>query len=102
MLRHECKIEEQLIVGQRPNPINAKWSEWTLVACPRCRALQEWQHHSEEQMHGGDLMITALPTDDYVMHQYGLASNDVDLILQGKKLVRRYDRYSGQYEECHV
>lgn len=101
MLRHECKIEEQVIIGQRPNPLNPAWCEWTLVACPRCKAVQEWQHHSEEQMHGGDLQITAAATEQYIAHAYHLSAADIGLLLDGKKAIRRYNRYTGLYEESY-
>lgn len=102
MFRHECSIEDEQIIGQRPNPLNARWSEWTLVVCSKCKRLQEWQHHSEEQMHGGDLEITANPTKDYLQHIYGLALSDIELILSGKKKVRRYNRYTASFEESYA
>lgn len=102
MFRHECAIEDEKIIGQRPNPLNARWSEWTLAICSKCKKLQEWQHHSEEQMHGGDLEITASPSKDYLEHVYGLAPGDIDLILKRQKKVRRYNRYTASYEEDYV
>ena len=87
------------IIGQRPNPLNEKWSEWTLVVCTKCKKLYELQHHSEEQMHGGDLAITALPTKDYLHHMYQISTADFEAILSGRKKIRRYDRYKKTYVE---
>lgn len=102
MFRHECKFEDLKIIGQRPNPLNGLWSEWTLVVCTKCKKLKEWQHHSEEHMHGGDLAITALPTVDYLKHTYGLEETDIELILAHKKKIRRYSRYKAAYEESYA
>ena len=99
MFKHECQIDHMTISGQRPNPLNEHWNEWTLVVCTKCKKLYEWQHHSEEQMHGGDLEITALPTPDYLHHIYKINVGDVDAILLGKKTIRRYDRYKKEYVE---
>lgn len=99
MFKHECRIDHMTIIGQRPNPINELWNEWTLVVCTKCKKLYEWQHHSEEQMHGGDLKITALATPDYLHHIYKINVEDVEAILLGKKTIRRYDRYKREYVE---
>lgn len=99
MFKHACDIKDQRIVAQRVNPIDSTWSEWSLVVCTKCREIREWQHHSEEQMHGGDLSIDALPTRDYLHHIYSLAENDVELILAGKKKALRYNRYTERVEE---
>ena len=99
MFRHRCNIDDQRIVAQRVNPLDPSWSEWCLVVCTRCKEIREWQHHSEEQMHGGDLYIDALPTRDYLHHIYGLGEHDVDQILAGKKKELRYNRYTKQVEE---
>jgi hypothetical protein len=99
MFKHQCQPEDLKIVAQRVNPLDPSWSEWTLVGCAECRSLKEWQHHSEEQMHGGDLQIEALPTPDYLRHIYGLSVADVGLILAHKKKARRYNRYTKLVEE---
>lgn len=99
MSKHQCQFEDLKIIAQRANPLDPSWSEWTLIVCPKCRALKEWQHHSEEQMHGGDLHIDALPTRDYLHHIYDLSESDVDLILAHKKKARRYNRYTKLVEE---
>lgn len=93
MFRHSCNIDDMTIIGQRPNPLNENWSEWTLVVCTECKKVYEWQHHSEEQMHGGDLAITAVVTNDYLHHQYSINEHDISQILKGSKKIRRYDRY---------
>ena len=98
MFKHTCKVEEQAILGARPNPLDPSWNEWTLIRCPTCEALGEWQHHSDEQMHGGDLCITACATEEYTRYKYGLTKDDIALILAGKKPVRRYNRYTGEYD----
>jgi len=102
MLRHTCKVEEQQVLGQRPNPLDPTWSEWTLVRCSRCQTICEWQHHSAEQGHGGDLEITAQATPDYVRHIYGLTEGDIAQMVLGKKLARCYNRYTRQYEESTI
>ena len=102
MLTHTCRIDDQMIIGQRPNPLNNQWNEWTLVCCAKCKKLAEWQHHSEEQMHGGDLFITADVTPDYLQYMYGMSAQDVPLIFQKKKVIRCYDRYSNSYTERYV
>ncbi|MDG6349556.1 hypothetical protein QAA18_12560 [Luteimonas sp. 8-5] len=99
MFRHRCDIEDQRIIAQRVNPLDPSWSEWSLVICVKCNELREWQHHSEEQMHGGDLYIDALPTRDYLHHIYKLTEADVDLILAGKKKALCYNRRTKQVEE---
>ena len=53
-------------------------------------------------MDGGDLEITANATKDYAVQKYGLTATDIDLILKGQKLVRRYDRNTQRYEEAPV
>ena len=102
MLRHICEMEDQAILGQRPNPLNDSWTEWTLVACTKCKRVTEWQHHSEEQVHGGDLEITAMPTPDYLRRMYGLTGADVERLLTRKMKVRRYDRHTREYRESYV
>jgi hypothetical protein len=102
MFHHKCSIEQQKIVGQRPNPLNPKWSEWTLVICSKCRLLQEWQHHSDEQAHGGDLKATADVSHEYVHYMYALTESDIELILEEKKKVCRYNRHTEAYEESYV
>ena len=102
MFRHTCKVEEQQILGQRPNPLNPLWNEWTLIRCPRCEALAELKHHSDEQAHGGDLHITACATAEYAWYIYGLSEADIALILAGKKLARRYNRYTAKHEESYL
>jgi hypothetical protein len=62
--------------------------------CTKCKRVTEWQHHTDEQAHGGDLEITAIPTPDYLQHMYRLAGPDVELLLARKKKVRRYNRYT--------
>ena len=99
MFKHDCQFEDLRIIAQRVNPLDPTWNEWTLVACQKCKMLKEWQHHSEEQMHGGDLHITALPTHDYLHHIYGIVESDVDLILTHQKKARRYNRYTNAVEE---
>lgn len=99
MFRHSCHIDDMTIIGQRPNPLDESWNAWTLVVCMKCKKLYEWQHHSEEQMHGGDLEVTALPTSDYLRHKYQIAEADVETILRGDKKVRRYDRYKKVFVE---
>jgi heterodisulfide reductase subunit B len=99
MLFHKCSPDQMRIVGARPNPLDRSWSEWTLVACSKCRVLYEWQHHSIEQAHGGDLEVTALATEDYVHFCYGLEPQQVEEILTGKRQTKRYDRYSRMYLE---
>jgi hypothetical protein len=99
MFKHRCQVEDQRVLAQRANPLDASWNEWTLVVCPKCKTLREWQHHSDEQMHGGDLQISAIPTTDYLHHIYGLAESDVALILGRRKKVRRYNRHTGIVEE---
>ena len=99
MFEHICHIDLMKIIGERPNPLNELWSEWTLVICTKCKKLYEWQHHSEEQMHGGDLEITALPTKDYLHYKYQISENDLESILNGTKKIRRYDRYKKSYVE---
>lgn len=99
MFRHTCKLEEQKILGQRPNPLNSSWNAWTLIRCQKCGALAEWQHHSDEQAHGGDLEITARATAEYAWIMYGLTESDIASILAGRKLARRFNRYTGHYEE---
>ena len=99
---HRCRVEEQVIVGQRPNPLNSEWNEWTLVACTKCKKLTEWQHHSAEQMHGGDISVDADVTADYLAHAYGLVPEDLSMILRREKLVRCYDKRTGAYLERYV
>jgi hypothetical protein len=99
MFEHRCNIDNMKIIGQRPNPLNEQWCEWTLVICTKCKKLHEWQHHSEEQMHGGDLEITALPTQDYLRYMYQILMPDIEEILGGRKKIRRYDRYKKSYIE---
>jgi hypothetical protein len=74
-------------VSWRSAPIHSmrRGTSGTLVVCPKCKTLREWQHHSDEQMHGGDLQISAIPTTDYLHHIYGLAESDVALILGRRK-----------------
>jgi hypothetical protein len=100
MFQHKCTIEEMRIVADRPNPINESWNPWTLVACQRCGAVEEWQHHSEEEMHGVDLEVVALPSSTYIRVQYQLTEADIDEVIKGKKKARRYDRYTHQYREA--
>ena len=102
MFRHTCEVEEQQILGQRPNPLDPSWNEWTLIRCRKCATLAEWQHHSDEQAHGGDLQVTACATAEYARFMYGLTEADISLVLASKKLVRRYSRYTQQYEEMPV
>ena len=102
MFRHSCHTDDFTIIGQRPNPLNALWSEWTLVLCAKCNALYEWQHHSEEQMHGGDLGNTATVTPDYLKHIYGLEPSDISRILAKEKKIRCYNRYARTYEERYA
>jgi hypothetical protein len=102
MFQHNCHIDDFTSIGQRPNPLNALWSEWTLIVCAKCKKLCEWQHHSEEQMHGGDLVITACVTPDYLKHIYGLDSADISGILNKEKKVRCYNRYTREYEERYA
>ena len=97
MFGHNCKIDQMRIVGSRSNPLDPSWSEWTLVVCTKCKKLHEWQHHSEEQMHGGDLEITATPTALYVQRFYDLTPHEVDEILAGYRTPRRFDRYRQAY-----
>lgn len=99
MFTHSCQIDDMTIIGSRPNPLDASWSEWTLVVCLKCKKLYEWQHHSEEQMHGGDLEITALVTRDYLHYRYGMSESDIHPILRREKKIRRYDRYKKIYVE---
>ena len=99
MFMHTCTIDDMKIIGARPNPLNAAWSEWTAVVCVKCKKVYEWQHHSEEQMHGGDLEITALPSPDYLQHCYGLDRQAIEAIMVGRRKVRRYDRYRNEYKE---
>jgi hypothetical protein len=99
MLWHTCKPDDMKIIGQRVNPLDASWSEWTLVVCCKCKKLLELQHHSEEAMHGGDLEVTALPRKDYVKLMYGVVPDEIDEILSGSKKIRRYDRYKKAYVE---
>ena len=96
---HKCAIDDQIIVAQRANPLDPSWSEWTLVVCSRCKAIAEWQHHSQEQTHGGDLEISATPTVDYLRHIYGLAKTDIEQILVRRRKARIYNRYTGVVEE---
>jgi hypothetical protein len=102
MFQHKCKFDDLNIIGQRANPLDPSWSEWTLVVCTKCRKLAEWQHHSEEQMHGGDLNITAEVTSDYLWHIYQLRPEDIQPILSGKKKIKRYDRYKKCVVESYV
>lgn len=102
MFAHKCKLDDFKIIGQRRNPLDRTWSEWTLVVCTRCGSLFEWQHHSAEQMHGGDLEITAIVTTDYLHHMYQLRPEDVPLIVAGKKKIRRYNRYKDAVEETYA
>jgi hypothetical protein len=99
MLTHKCTVEGMRIVASRPNPLDQRWSEWTLVICPKCRKLYEWQHQSEEQMHGGDLEITALPTPDYIRRHYELTPTLINEILAGRLKTKRFNRYSQTYVE---
>ena len=99
MFDHKCKIEKMKILGERCNPLDERWNAWTLMICPSCKTIQEWQHHSEEEMHGTDLHITALPTPDYLRHKYNLSELDVQAIINGKKKAVCYDRYKKQYYE---
>lgn len=98
----KCKIDDVRIIGQRKNPVNGSWNEWTLVVCAKCNSLYEWQHHSEEQMHGGDLEITANVTRDYLHHIYDLEPDEIHLLLSGKKKIRRYNRRTGLIEETNA
>ena len=102
MFLHTCQIEDQAILGQRCNPLNGAWNEWTLVACTKCKRVREWQHHTDEQPHGGDLQITAIPTADYLKTMYGLDESDIELLLARKKKARRYNRYTHEHEESYV
>jgi hypothetical protein len=102
MLQHSCHIDDFTIIGQRPNPLNVLWNEWTLVVCAKCKKIFEWQHHSDEQAHGGDLEITAIVSPDYLRHVYGLEPPDVASILAGEKKIRCYSRYTHAYEERYA
>jgi len=102
MLGCKCEIDDVRIIGQRKNPLDRTWNEWTLVVCTKCNNLYEWQHHSEEQIHGGDLEIKAIVTKDYLYHIYGLKSEDIPSILSGKKKILRYNRYKDEIEETNA
>ncbi|WP_024929968.1 hypothetical protein [Methylophilus sp. OH31] len=102
MFEHLCNIDDMTIIGQRSNPLNEDWNEWTLVICTKCKKVYEWQHHSEEQMHGGDLAITAIATDDYLHYKYNINEQDIPQILNKKKKIRRYDRYKKIYFEDYA
>ena len=102
MFECKCKIDDVRIIGQRKNPVCSTWNEWALVVCTKCKSLYEWQHHSAEQMHGGDLEITANVTRDYLHHIYGLEPEDIPLLLSGKKKVRRYSNKTGNVEEINA
>jgi hypothetical protein len=97
MFLHRCDTEHLKIIGQRANPLDESWNAWTLVVCTKCKKLYEWQHHSDEQMHGGDLEITAMVTPDYLHHKYQLNLVDLEAILQGRKKARRFNRYTRSY-----
>jgi hypothetical protein len=102
MFQHNCEFDDFKIIGQRMNPLDALWSEWTLIVCTKCRKLAEWQHHSEEQMHGGDLHIAAEVTNDHLWNFYQLKPDDIQTILNGEKKVKRYDRYEKCVVESYV
>jgi hypothetical protein len=99
MLTHKYTIEGMRIVASRPTPLDQRWSEWTLVICPKCRKVYEWQHHSEEQMHGGDMEITGFPTPDYILQRYELTLKLIDEIVAGRLRTKRFNRYSQTYVE---
>ena len=99
MFIHQCNIDNMTIIGERPNPLNELWNEWTLVICTKCKKAYEWQHHSEEQMHGGDLEITALVSRDYMHYKYDINESDIEPILRHEKKIRRYDRYTKTYQD---
>ena len=76
MFRHLGTLEDQVIIGPRPNPLTADWHEWTLVVYPHCKALSDWHPNSEEQVNGGNLEITAVAPPEHAQHIYCLSAAD--------------------------
>ncbi len=100
MFKHECKMGEFDLLGERKNPLSSEWNSWTLVICRKCKKIREWQVHSEQEMHGSELSVTAFPGMDYLQHRYNLTEIDVQAILKGTKKPTRYnDRTNEYYEE---
>jgi hypothetical protein len=96
---HECDDDDMVVLGERPNPLNADWLPWCAVACKRCGQIHEWQVHSDESAHGGALETTARPSSEYVTLLYRLSASDIQEIINGSRKAVRYDRYTKQYSQ---
>ena len=97
MFNHKCHIDDMVILGNRPNPLNGLWQPWCLCACNKCKKIQEWQIHSEEYMHGGALELTAFPAHDYITKKYNLEPQHIEEILNGKRKPIRFELKGGVY-----
>jgi hypothetical protein len=98
MFSHKCKIDDMVLIGDRPNPFNTYWLPWALAKCKKCGAIQEWQIHSEEAMHGGALECTAHPELDYIKLKYKITEHEIQQIMNGKKEPMCFDYHTQQYE----
>jgi hypothetical protein len=94
MFTHKCKIDDMVLLGDRPNPFNKLWLPWELAKCRKCGSIEEWQIHSDEAMHGGALECTAFPKFDYIKLKYNLSELEIQEIMAGKKDVLYFNRYT--------
>ncbi len=98
MIGHKCKIDDMVLLGDRPNPFNKLWLPWALAKCIKCGSIEEWQIHSDEGMHGGALECKASPGADYIKLKYNLSEHEIQQIMAGTKEVLYFNRNTQKYE----